>query len=117
MKKITLLAATPLLLAFVQPNRTMSSVNPSFAADTSAKAAYEANCKKCHGVKGTPPKTMVTKFPKIVAFDAEFLAKVSDDSVVKVLTKGSSKDMKSFKDKLSADEMKAVAAYIRTFGK
>ena len=78
------------------------------------KTLYEANCKKCHGVLGTPPKTMQKKFEKIMVFDADFVAKRSDDSLVKVLTKGGkTEDMKSFKDKLSADEMKAVAKYVR----
>ena len=79
------------------------------------KALYEENCRKCHGVRGTPPKTMKEKFPKIATFDAEFIAKRTDDSVVKILMKGVGKaeDMKSFKDKLSADEMAAVAKYVR----
>ena len=79
------------------------------------KAPYEENCRKCHGVRGTPPKTMKAKFPKIVTFDAEFFEKRSDDSVVTVLTKGKNEDMKSFKDKLTHDQMVAVAAYIRSF--
>ncbi|MGH7619847.1 MAG: c-type cytochrome [Gemmatimonadaceae bacterium] len=79
------------------------------------KAIYEENCRKCHGVRGTPPKTMKEKFPKIATFDEAFAAKRTDDSVVKVLNKGVGKaeDMKSFKDKLSPDEMAAVAKYVR----
>ena len=78
-----------------------------------AKTLYGENCKKCHGVKGTPPKAMKTKFPKIATFDAEFFAKRSDDSVVKVLTKGKNEDMESFKDKMTAEQMMLVAKYIR----
>jgi len=79
------------------------------------KVLFEENCRKCHGVRGTPPKTMKEKFPKIATFDEAFIAKRSDDSVVKVLMKGVGKaeDMKSFKDKLSPDEMAAVAKYVR----
>ena len=40
-----------------------------------AKTLYQENCRKCHGVLGTPPKTMKAKFPKIATFDAEFIAK------------------------------------------
>jgi len=80
------------------------------------KAIYDDNCKKCHGVIGTPPKTMKTKYPKIATFDAKFIAERSDDSVVKILTKGKGEDMKSFKDKLTADEMMAVAKYVRQLG-
>ena len=78
-----------------------------------AKALYNENCRKCHGVVGTPPKNMKAKYPKIASFDEEFLAKHSEDSVVKVLTNGKSEDMKSFKDTLSPEEMRAVAKYVR----
>jgi mono/diheme cytochrome c family protein len=78
------------------------------------KTLYEANCKKCHGVIGIPPKTIQKKYEKIPFFNAEFAAKVSDDSIVKVLTKGGkTDDMKSFKDVLSHEEMTAVAKYVR----
>jgi mono/diheme cytochrome c family protein len=78
------------------------------------KTMYEENCKKCHGVLGTPPKAIKKKMDKIPTFDAQFLAKVSEDSIVKVLTKGgASEDMKSFKDKLKPADMAAVAKYVR----
>ena len=77
-------------------------------------AIYSENCKKCHGVIGTPPKTMKTKFPKIASFDAAFLVGRNEDSVEKVLFKGVGKaeDMKSFKDKLSKEEIGALAKYV-----
>jgi mono/diheme cytochrome c family protein len=77
------------------------------------KALYTDNCKKCHGVLGAPPQTMKKKYPKIASFDAEFLAKISEDSIVTVLTKGKGEDMDSVKDKMSAAEMRAVAKYVR----
>ena len=84
-----------------------------------APALYAANCRKCHGVIGTPPKTMKTKFPKIATFDAAFIAERSQDSIVKVLVKGVGKgdDMKSFKGKMTDAEIEAVAAYVRELGK
>lgn len=92
-------------------------VEPSpLSQDSPGKVPYEENCRKCHGVRGVPPKTMQAKFPKIVTFDAAFFAKRSDDSVVTVLTKGKNEDMKSFRDKLSHAQMVAVAAYIRSLG-
>jgi mono/diheme cytochrome c family protein len=85
------------------------------AQTVDAKAVYDANCKKCHGVAGTPSKAMAAKSPKLAAFDAAFFAKRSDDSVVKVLTKGKSKDMPSFNNKMTPAEMAAVAKYVRAF--
>lgn len=77
------------------------------------KTLYQAQCKKCHGVLGTPPKTMKEKMPKIATFDAEFIAKRSNDSLVVIMKKGKGDDMKSFKEKLTPEEMAAVAAYVR----
>lgn len=82
------------------------------AQASDGKALYNENCRKCHGVIGTPPKTMKAKYPKIATFDDEFMAKRSEDSVVKILINGKSEDMKSFKDRLSPEEMKAVAKYV-----
>jgi mono/diheme cytochrome c family protein len=81
-----------------------------------AKTLYQENCKKCHGVLGTPPKTMKAKYEKIATFDAAFIASRSDDSVVKILTHGKGDDMKSFKEKLTHDEMLEVAKYVRELG-
>ncbi len=78
-----------------------------------AKGLYDANCKRCHGVRGTPPQTMKSKYPKIAIFDADFVTKHSVDSIAKVLTKGKNEDMKSFSDKLSKEEMVAVAKYVQ----
>ena len=86
------------------------------AQEPDGKELYNANCKKCHGVRGTPPKTMKAKYEKIATFDAEFIAKRTDDSVVKVLMKGKGENMKSFKNKLSPPEMMAVAKYVRELG-
>ncbi len=90
-----------------------------FAQAPDGKALYEENCRKCHGVKGTPPKAIKEKFPKVQMLDDVFLAKVNDDSLVKIMTKGVGKaeDMKSFKDKMTPVEMAAVAKYIREFAK
>ena len=86
------------------------------AQEPDGKELYNANCKKCHGVLGTPPKTMKAKYEKIATFDADFISKRTDDSVVKVLIKGKGDDMKSFKTKLTPPEMMAVAKYVRELG-
>lgn len=85
--------------------------------DPPGKVPYEENCRKCHGVRGVPPKTMKTKYPKIATFDEAFFAKHSKDSIVTVLTKGKNDNMKSFKAKLTHEQMEAVADYIRSFAK
>lgn len=109
---------TPLMFA-VALLAGSGAVSRVAAQAPNASALYSENCKQCHGVLGTPPKAMKAKFPKIATFDAAFGASRSEDSVVKVLTKGVGKgdEMKSFKGILSNDEMKAVAKYVEELGK
>ena len=91
---------------------TAALVHRATAQAADGKVLYEANCKKCHGVLGTPPKAMKEQYPKIATFDAAFIAKHSDDSIVTVLTKGKGEDMKPFKGKMKHEEMEAVAKYV-----
>jgi mono/diheme cytochrome c family protein len=90
----------------------LGAVSRMVAQDPDGKTLYVANCKRCHGVLGTPPKAMKEQFPKIATFDAAFIAKHSNDSIVTVLTKGKGEDMKPFKGKLTPAEMVAVAKYV-----
>lgn len=104
--KARVVIAALLALVFVKVSHVAAQ-----AAD--AKTLYEDNCRKCHGVRGTPPKTMKQKYEKIATFDSAFAVAHSQDSIVKVLTKGKNEDMKSFKDKLTPEEMAEVAKYVR----
>jgi mono/diheme cytochrome c family protein len=85
------------------------------AQSTDAKAVYDANCKKCHGVAGIPSKAMVARSPKLAALDAAFFATRSEDSVVKAITNGKAK-MPAYKSKMTPAQIAAVAKYVRTFG-
>jgi mono/diheme cytochrome c family protein len=109
-----LAAIAALSIGVTYASRFAHASTPS--QDPPGKAPYEDNCRKCHGVRGVAPKTMKAKFPKIVTFDAEFFEKHSKDSIVTILTKGKDEDMKSFKSKLSHEQMEAVADYIKLFG-
>jgi mono/diheme cytochrome c family protein len=76
------------------------------------QALYQQQCATCHGAAGVPAPAMA-KALGIPTLDAAFLAKVSDDSVLAVMKNGAGK-MRPFKDKLSADQMTAVAKYLRS---
>jgi mono/diheme cytochrome c family protein len=94
-----------------------AAISTSAAAQgADGKAVYEANCRKCHGPAGKPSDAIKKMSPKIATFDAAFFEKRTDEDLVKQITEGKDK-MKPFKDKLSADEIAAVAKYIRTLGK
>lgn len=79
-----------------------------------ALGVYKENCKSCHGINGVPPERERAKYKKLRTLgDSGFVANLSQDSIVTIVTNGIDKNMKSFKDKLSADEIRAVAGYIK----
>ena len=78
---------------------------------------YRENCRVCHGPNGVSPSRAVQQYKNIKTLsDSSFLAARSDDSIVAVLTKGAGRDMKSFGDKLSKEQMLAIARYVRLLG-
>lgn len=77
-------------------------------------AVYREECKSCHGINGVPPERERAKYKKLKTLgDSGFVSSLTPDSIVKILKKGIDKDMKSFSEKLSEPEMRAVAAYIK----
>jgi mono/diheme cytochrome c family protein len=115
-KPTSVLAAAAAMFVSVLFVKYAAGATPS-QQDPPGKVLYEANCRKCHGVRGVPPKTMKAKYEKIATFDADFFKKHTDDSVVTILTKGKGEDMKSFKAKLTHEQMEQVADYIKSFVK
>lgn len=88
------------------------------AAQTGGEDVYRKECKSCHGLKGVPPARAKGQYKKIKAVGEDgFVTSLSADSIVIILRNGIDKDMKSFKSKLSEDEMRAAADYIRTLAK
>lgn len=93
---------------------TVIGVRTGAAQDPDGQAIFKENCKSCHGINGVPPERERAKYKKLRTLgDSGFVASLSQDSIVKIVTNGIDKNMKSFKDKLSADEIHAVAGYIK----
>jgi mono/diheme cytochrome c family protein len=114
---LTLSAATALALAATAYEAHARSGVLAIAAlqEPDGQALYLKNCRKCHGATGEPSAQTRKKYKDIKSLaDADFMSKVSDDSMVAVMTNGSGKDMKSWKEKLTPTEMAAVAKYVRT---
>jgi mono/diheme cytochrome c family protein len=110
-------AAAIVAAAWVQAGARSAEARNHFQAPD-GKAVYAENCKQCHGVIGAPTKSSLSKYEKIPNFqDSSFFAARSQDSIIKILKKGKGKDMKSFSEKLTPEEMTAVAQYIRTLAK
>ena len=89
------------------------------AAD--AKANWEANCVQCHGKTGTADTKMGKQLNAKDLTDPKVQAGFSDakatESIKNGVKEGGKTTMKAFGDKLSADEIKALVAYVRTLKK
>ena len=59
----------------------------------------------------------MAKMMKVPQLDTTYFAKHTDDSVVVVLKKGKGTNMKSFADRLTPEQMLALAQYLRTLSK
>jgi cytochrome c6 len=82
---------------------------PALAAEDGA-ALYKSKCAMCHGADGTAKKMAE---PSRNLQDPKFQAEVSKDAVAKILIEGKGK-MKGLKDKLTPEQIEAVASHVKT---
>jgi cytochrome c6 len=73
-------------------------------------ALYKSKCAMCHGADGVAKKMAE---PSRSFNDPKFQEAVSKDDVAKVVSDGKGK-MKGLKDKLSAEQIAAVAAHVKS---
>jgi len=99
-KKLALLLAACAVIAL--------AAAPAQAAD--GKALYDAKCAMCHGKDGVA-KPMAK--PSANFNDAKWQEATKVEAIETVITDGKGK-MKGYKDKMSAEEIKATAAYVKT---
>ncbi len=85
------------------------------AQEPDGATLYRENCRSCHGAKGVPAQRMLSVYPKLKTLaDSAFLAARSTDSIVAVIRHGAGRDMKPFAEKLSNEEMTALAKFVKT---
>ena len=82
----------------------------AFAAD--GAAVYKAKCATCHGADGKG-ETSIGKSMNLKGLGAPEVQKTSDAELTKIIADGKGK-MPAYKGKISADEIKALVAFIRT---
>jgi len=86
----------------------------AFAGD--AAETWNTTCAGCHAKDGSGNTIMGKKAGVADYRDPNVQAKFTDAEAAKIIADGKNK-MKPFKDKLTADEIKALVAYIRGFKK
>ena len=95
------------------------SAGPVLAAD--AVETWDKECSKCHGKDGAGQTTMGKKLKLKDYTDAAVQSGFSDEEATKAIKEGVQEDgkikMKSYADKLSDDEVKALVAHVRSLKK
>jgi len=79
-----------------------------------ATATYKAKCAMCHGADGKGSPTGLKM--GVHDFTSADVQKQTDAQLTETITKGKSK-MPAYQGKLKDNEIKDLAAYIRTLGK
>jgi cytochrome c6 len=91
----------------------------SIAAAAPVAENWDNNCTKCHGADGKGQTKVGKKLNLKDYTDAKVQAEMKDADMTKAITDGISENgkekMKSFKDDLTADEIKDLVAYVRKF--
>ena len=107
---IRALLVASLSLTLAAPNAAAQAPTPPDGA-----ALYRQYCRSCHGARGKPSQQMSGVYPSLVTLsDSVVQAKLTVEGVAALLTDGNGKEMKPFADKMSKDEIRAVAEFVKT---
>ena len=90
----------------------ITSVLALVIAASEGKTLYDTKCAQCHGKDGIakPPGIGSKNFN-----DPAFQRAWSTDAIAKITSEGKGK-MPGYRSKLSAEQIKAVAAHVKTLG-
>ena len=92
----------------------------SLASASDGKAVFDTNCTKCHGQDGKGATPMGKKAGAPDLTDAKVQAALTDAKIAKAIKEGvvvgDKTKMKAFPD-LSADDVAALVAYVKSFKK
>jgi mono/diheme cytochrome c family protein len=105
-------------IAVVAAVAVVTTPSGARAQGPDGQALYRRECRSCHGAVGVPPQRLRDTYPRMPTItDSTFLSRRSDDSLVAVMRRGVGRDMGSFSNRLTVDEMRAVAQYIRSLAR
>jgi cytochrome c6 len=90
-------------------------LSPSVFAAEDGPAIYKAKCALCHAADGGGDTPMGRKLG-LQALGSDDVQKMSDDDIRQTIVQGKGK-MPGFENKLTSDQVQAVIAHVRSFGK
>jgi mono/diheme cytochrome c family protein len=94
---------------------------PALTFAAAAKDNWAQYCSRCHGMDGSGQTKIGKKLGLLDYSSADVQAKMTDDEMLKTILQGVTKDgkqqMAAYQDKLSADDAKALVAYVRSLKK
>lgn len=121
MKRLALVLVAASTVAIISGARTatvQAAQTPQASQAPDGAALYRQHCRTCHGARGTPTQRMIGLYPDLRTLaDTTLLAGLSVDSIVTVIRKGKGRDMKPLADKMTPEEMTAVAQFVKTLGR
>ena len=104
------------IIIFVQAFIGYFMVPKTFAGIIDAQGLYKAHCVLCHGEDGKGKTDLGEGLGARDFTDKEFQDSITDEQILEQIENGTEEKMFPFKDKLSAEEMKALVPVIRAFG-
>lgn len=86
------------------------------AEQPSAESLYLDKCSVCHGADGAG-KTAKGKKLKVKDASSPEVQKLSDEEMIKIVTKGKGADMDGYEKELSKEQIKELVTYFRGLAK
>jgi len=100
---------------------TLANIVAASVYAANPKALWDANCAQCHGADGSANTKMGKQLNAKDLTSAQVQASFTDADATKAIKDGVKQNgkttMKAFAAKLSDDDIKTLAAYVRTLKK
>ena len=88
----------------------------TFADEIDAQELYKKHCDFCHGEYGKGKTDLGEGLGARDFTEKKFQNSITDEKILKQIENATPERMFPFKDKLTAEEMKALVPVIRAFG-
>jgi len=108
-------AAIALILVLLAVFSGLASAQKPASGNAAARSTFKLQCSSCHGQNGAAD-TSVGKSLNAADLRSAEVQKQSDAQLAQVISEGR-KNMPSFSDSLTQDQIRALVAYIRRLAK